>query len=113
MSQEEVLEMGVPVRLPRSVVLVVAGRGEAVGPSLDVVDKAGFIIVHINGRGDMHRRDEGNPFVDLARSDDASDPLRDVDEFMPMTRLEPEVLGDALHDGAARSFGSFKFRRPN
>ncbi len=96
-AQEEVLEVRIAVRLAGSVMLVVAGRRQSVGPRLDVLMKPRLVVVHEDRRRDVHRRDEDEPLPDSASADDLADPVGDVHQRAGGVGVHHQILGPARH----------------
>src|SRR2546422_7576455 len=89
--------MRVGVVLAGPMMAIVAGRGQAIEPFDEVLLQAGLLVVHPDGGGDVHRRDEAETLAHLGGRDDLADTLRDVDELATRARVEPEILGVRAH----------------
>src|SRR5438876_1266782 len=88
------------VVLPRVVVPVAGGipRGDGFfEPLEDITPQAGFVIVHEYGRRDVHRAHEREALQHAALGDLSGDLVGDVDDLLPLLRVEPEIVGVALH----------------
>jgi hypothetical protein len=83
------------------VVVPVAGRiprrDGLVEPVEDVVPQPGLVVVHEDGRRDVHRRDEHESLPHGARRDLLLHLVRDVDDLLTLLRGEPEVVGVTGH----------------
>jgi len=55
------------------------------------------VIVHEDGGGDVHRAHQREPFCDAARPDLLGDLVGDVDDFLALLGVEPDVVRVALH----------------
>jgi hypothetical protein len=95
------LALQVRVGIVLAVVVPVLGdrlvRREALQPVVVVLDETGLVVVHIDGRRDVHRVDEAEPVRDPALADELLDLRRDVQVRPPLRGVEPELLARVLH----------------
>src|SRR5215831_329922 len=99
-THREAAQVGGGVVLPGLIVPVTLGiprRDGVFEPVLDVVPQPRFVIVHEHRRGDMHGGHEDEPFRHPARADLLLDGVRDIDDLLPLLRVEPQIVGVALH----------------
>src|SRR3954454_4204023 len=118
---QQVLQMRVAVVLAAAVVPVVAGVGQElaryvvrrllparrrdlVEPLQRVLLETGLVVVHPDGGGDVHRRDEHHPLRDAGLVDGALHVLGDPDELAPAPSVEGHVLGVRLHQSSLVAF---------
>ena len=59
--------------------------------------RSGLVIVHEHRRRDVHRRDEHHAFADAGGGAALLDDVGDVDDLLPLLRLECEIVGVRLH----------------
>lgn len=69
MMENEVLQVGFAVILACPVVPVILGGGEAAQPFLDVFYEPELEVVHVYGRGYVHRTDKAKPLLDAGSPD--------------------------------------------
>ena len=58
-----------------------AGGGKLLKPFADVLNQAAFVVVDVDGGGDVHGRDEAQAVADAAAVDDLLDLVGDVDHL--------------------------------
>lgn len=73
-------------------------------PCINVVDQAAFIVVHINGRGNVHGSDETETVTNATFAHHAFDFARDVDHLITPVRFYFEVVGMHPHTALVGSF---------
>ena len=72
-------------------------RREFFQPYVVVVVQAALVVVDEDGRGDVHRVHQHQPFVDAGLAEAFIDLGRDVDERTAAFDLEPEFLAVTFH----------------
>lgn len=84
-----------------SVVVLVSGpaRGNVFEPLRDVFDQTVFMVVDVDGGGDVHGADEAEAVVDAALMDDILYLGRKVHHLVTFLRVERQVGGVGLHCG--------------
>ena len=107
--------MGGGVVLPRLVVAValrIPRRDGRLKPPQDVRPEPRLVVVHEDGRGDVHGTHQHETFRDATLANLLGDLVGDVDDFLPRLRLEPEVMGVSRHSRSpARERGERGLRR--
>src|ERR1700691_2434114 len=57
-------QVRVPIVLARLMMLIILPeRGQRLQPGVDILDKPALVVIHINPRRDMHRRDQNHPVL--------------------------------------------------
>lgn len=98
MVQQKSLQVSVGIVFAGLVVTVLGPRGcQLFKPLADVLDQATFVIVHIDRRCDVHRRDKAKAVLHATRAHGGFDLRRNVHHFPLARRVEPEVLRVGLH----------------
>ena len=77
-------------------------RREALQPVVEVPDQPRLVVVHVDGRRDVHRIDEAEAVRDLSLVDELLDLRRDVEVGAPLGDVEPQLLASMLHTGSLR-----------
>jgi hypothetical protein len=72
-------------------------RGKPLEPVVDVLEQPRLVVVHVDGRRDVHRVHEAEPVRDPALANELLDLRRDVEICAPLRNLEPELLARVLH----------------
>src|SRR5262249_7742210 len=79
----------IPLRVP--------GCDGPLEPLENVLPQPRLMIVHEDGRGDMHRGGEHHPLLDSGGGSTLVHRVGDVDDLLALFRLESEVVGMRLH----------------
>ena len=74
--------------------VVETGGRELFKPDLEVGNESILPVIDVNARRDVHRRDENHAFADAALLDDGRHLIGDADKFLPLLRVEPQVVGE-------------------
>src|ERR1044071_7225575 len=99
-SHDLALDVRVRVVLTGVVVTIVLERlvwRELLQPDGIVMMQTGFVVVDEDRRGNMHRVDQHQPFLDIALIDALLHLPRDVDESDACRRVEPELFTINFH----------------
>lgn len=97
--QKQTLEVRVPVILTSLMVAIVFAKGrELLQPLVDVLNQPGFVVVHVDSGGDVHRRDERQPLFHSALPHGCFHLRSDVDVVSMLLRIEFQVLSMTLHE---------------
>src|SRR3569833_2437703 len=75
----------IAVRIPR--------RDGALEPIENVLPQPGLVVVHEHRGRDVHRRDEHHSLCDRRRRATALHVVGDVDDVVPLFRVDREVVG--------------------
>ncbi len=93
MVQQQGLQVRVGVVLPGLMMAVIgACGGEPFQPLFDVGNQATLMIVDIDGGGDVHGRDKAKAIADAAAGNDFLKLRRDVDDLLPLSGVEDQIL---------------------
>lgn len=105
--EKQRLQMCVGVVLARPMMLVFRPRRrQFFQPLVDVFNKAVFEIIHINGRGNVHRRNETQSVLYTAAAHNLFHLIGDVDHFAAFARLKRKILGMAFHHASPPNFST-------
>src|SRR5262245_40017855 len=100
MAYRQAAQMGGGVVLPGLVGTVarrVPGGDRRLEPVENVVPESGLVIVDEDGGADMHGGDQHESLADPAGSHLTLDLIGDVDDFLAVLGLEPEIVGMRGH----------------
>lgn len=79
------------------VFVVGTSRSQFLQPLANIFDQAAFVIIHVDGCGDVHGRHEAEAVLYSAATHDLLDLIGDVHHFAALLRLEHKILRVALH----------------
>src|SRR6266850_4029141 len=84
-------------RLVVPIPLGIPGRDRPLQPLQDVFPQSRLVVIHENGCGDVHGTDECQTFTHRADLHLLHHFLGDVDDLLTPLRVEPQIMGMALH----------------
>jgi len=98
MMDQQTFQVGIAVRFASAMVPVVpVERRNPFQPVVNILNQAVFGIIHVDPRGDVHRRNENHPFRDSTLPNYLLNVIRDVDVLARLLRREPEIFGQCFH----------------
>jgi chemotaxis protein MotA len=98
MVQQQRLQVSIAIILTGLVMLVVRPRRrKLLQPLADVLDQPALQIVHVNGSGDVHRRDKAQPILHPAPAHNLFHLVGDVNHLFALPGFENKVFRVALH----------------
>jgi len=90
--------MSIPVVFAGLVVLVVRlGRSKLLQPFPNVLNQAALVVIHIDGRGDMHWRYEAETILYAAALYNLFHLISDMNHLLALPRFKRQVFRMALH----------------
>ena len=73
-------------------------RSKFLEPDLEIMVKAGFIVIDEDGSSDMHGIDQNQSFLNTTLPETCFNLRSDIDESPPCRHLKPQLFSVALHN---------------
>src|ERR1700730_16859156 len=68
-------------------------RRQLLQPRSDILDQPIFIVIHIDRRGNMHRRNKTQPILNPAAPHNLLHLRSDMDHLIPLVSMESQIFG--------------------
>ena len=96
--------MSISIVFPGSVMEVIHSRWcQVLKPVINILYQAGFGIIDIHRRGDVHGGNQNHSFLDAAFLDSILNLAGDIDVFAALMCVEPEIFGMEFHHWPPRA----------